>query len=61
MDDTLRKHLYKLDYSLLQLALSDSSIEYAPHIRKNFDHVVNDLNRIKEYLGDEPMESDMYF
>ena len=50
-DDTLSGHLKKLDRKLMGLALSDSSIEYAPHIREEFDSVICSLNYIKQHLG----------
>lgn len=53
----------QIEHSLIKLAQSDSSIEYAPHIRKEFDEVVNGLNKIKEELELEIIihESDWYF
>lgn len=43
--------------------MSDSSVEYALHIRDKFDKVIYSLNEIKNYLGGEDMArtSDKYF
>ena len=43
--------LEELDQSLSNLAKSDSSIEYANHIRDEFENVIDKLNAIKEVLG----------
>lgn len=45
-------HMFlKIENSLEQLAKSDSSIQYTPHIRKEFDLVVEGLNIIKQKTG----------
>lgn len=63
MDETLTGYFNELDRHLKNLGQSDSSIEYAPHIREEFDKVVKSLNNIKGYLGGIEMlyKSDKYF
>jgi hypothetical protein len=63
LDETLSKYFKELDSKLGDLGKSDSSVEYAPHIRPEFDEVVKSLNNIKGYLGGLEMlhTSDKYF
>jgi hypothetical protein len=51
----------ELDKALSKLGKSDSSVEYALHIRDEFDSVVSELNKIKDKLHVKGKESDEYF
>lgn len=63
MNLKLQDYFKELDTNLKELGMSDSSIEYAPHIRDEFDKVIYSLNKIKNYLGGEEIThtSDKYF
>jgi len=50
-----------LDTRLTWLAKSDSAIEYAPHIRSDFNGVVGLINELKYELGFETKECNEYF
>jgi len=50
-DKIIQKRLMFLDDAIKQLSKSDSSIEYANHIRNKFDDVVLMLNELKLELG----------
>ena len=52
MDNTLKNYFEELDEHIKELGQSDSSIEYAPHIRNKFDKVIYSLNKIKEHSGE---------
>ena len=51
----------KLDKALKELGESDSSVEYAPHIRECFDDVIKELNKIKSQLNAEIKDIGYYF
>ena len=51
----------QLDKNLRKLGQSDSSVEYASHIRGEFDEVLNSLNELKRYCNVEVFESECYF
>jgi hypothetical protein len=55
--------LIQLDEVLTSLGKSDSSVEYAPHIREEFDKVIEKLNQLKVKMGYVRFEnpSDDYF
>lgn len=61
MDKTLQKYFKKLDENLSELGQSDSSVEYAPHVREPFDKVIESLNEIRTYLGEYPIKVNQYF
>ncbi|MED2945416.1 hypothetical protein VSK91_19750 [Bacillus swezeyi] len=63
MNVMLQGYFKELDTNLKELGMSDSAVEYAPHIRDEFDKVINSLNKIKNYLGGEEIThtSDKYF
>ncbi|MCC9021753.1 hypothetical protein [Bacillus nakamurai] len=63
MNVKLQGYFKELDTNLKELGMSDSSVEYALHIRSKFDKVIYSLNEIKNYLGGEEMArtSDKYF
>lgn len=50
-----------LDVALKELGESDSSIEYAPHIRECFDTVIRELNDIIDVLDIKKLDIDNYF
>ncbi|MNW69651.1 hypothetical protein D3C74_487130 [compost metagenome] len=51
----------ELDIHLKKLTDSDSSIEYAPHIRNEYENVVSLINEIRIYLGGSPKNIQEYF
>jgi hypothetical protein len=51
----------ELDKALCELAKSDSAIEYASHIRPEFNYVVTELNEVKRVLGFQSKECEKYF
>jgi hypothetical protein len=55
--------LSELDGALASLAKSDSSIEYALHIREPFNEIINKLNQLKTEMGYDCLKnnSDKYF
>lgn len=55
--------LLELDEALIDLARSDSSVEYAPHIREPFNLVVDKLNKLKEEMKFESIiiDKNKYF
>lgn len=59
--DYCKELFNKLDNKLIILAKSDSSIEYAPHIRDSFNDVINELNNIKIILNIKTKTSNSYF
>ncbi|NUJ17485.1 hypothetical protein FKN04_12955 [Bacillus glycinifermentans] len=61
MDKKLQRYFKKLDEKLSELGQSDSSVEYAPHVREPFDKVVESLNEIRTYLGGYPIKVNRYF
>lgn len=64
MDRTLYNYFIELDKSLGRLGHADSSIEYASHIRDEFDNVISNLNQIKQHLDlstELQFSSDEYF
>ncbi|MEC1437306.1 hypothetical protein P9D57_00780 [Bacillus sonorensis] len=63
MNVKLQGYFKELDTHLKELGMSDSAVEYAPHIRDEFDKVIISLNKIKNYLGGKNMTStsDNYF
>jgi len=61
VDKTLQKYFKKLDENLSELGQSDSSVEYAPHVREPFDKVIESLNEIRTYLGEYPIKVNQYF
>ncbi|KAA6446748.1 hypothetical protein [Bacillus swezeyi] len=63
MNVKLQGYFKELETNLKGLGKSDSSVEYAPHIRDEFDKVIYSLNKIKNYLGEEEMTHtpDKYF
>lgn len=61
MNDTLQGYFQLVDDMLEKLARSDSTIEYAPHVRPHFDNMVSSLNDIRLYLGGDEKKSHSYF
>lgn len=62
MKDTVLEDLFNdLDQKLSTLALSDSALEYSPHIREPFAHSIEVLNEIKMYLGGNMKPLESYF
>lgn len=59
--DNSTEYFDKLDKSLIKLGKSDSAIEYAPHIRNEFDKVISALNMVKLYFNKDIKDSDSYF
>lgn len=59
--DAALENSFNLDTYLYQLAQSDSSVEYAPHIREEFDGVVKCVNEIRSYLGGSSKDIEEYF
>jgi hypothetical protein len=57
------KELIQLDEALTSLGKSDSSVEYAPHIREEFNKVIEKLSQLKTKMGYVRFEnsSDDYF
>ena len=53
--------LKELDEALSRLAKSDSSVEYAIHIRENFDEVISCLNAVKKNMNMNTKDTDTYF
>lgn len=53
--------LDELDQALSNLGKSDSSVEYANHIRNEFNDVVDKLNELKKVLGGNLKSSEDYF
>lgn len=51
LDKELFEHFDVLDKCLSDLGCSDSSIEYAPHIRNKFNKVVGAINNLKAATG----------
>lgn len=47
----LAEHFDTLDEHLSSLGSSDSSIEYAPHVREKFNMVVGAINNLKAATG----------
>lgn len=50
-----------LDGNLSELAQSNSSIEFADHVRKHFDSSIDALNSIKKFLHIDNHSKDYYF
>lgn len=62
MKDAVLEELFNdLDQKLSALALSDSTLEYSPHIREPFDQSIGVLNEIKMYLGVNAKKIESYF
>jgi hypothetical protein len=61
MVSTLEKYFKQLDESLSELVQSESTIEYAPHVREPFDKVVAAINDIRTYVGGNSRSSEYYF
>lgn len=61
MDDTLNAYFVELDRHLSDLGKSDSSVEYASHIRDEFNKVVSSVNKIRLYIGGDSVKFDSYF
>ena len=57
----INKKFDSLDVVLMELGKSDSSVEYAPHLREKFNEVVVQLNHIKGMLNILPKNSEEYF
>ena len=55
------KLLDELDQALSKLGKSDSSVEYANHIRDEFNNVIDKVNELKKVLGGNIKSSDDYF
>lgn len=51
LDKELAEHFDTLDKHLSNLGSSDSSVEYAPHIREEFNMVVGAVNNLKAATG----------
>jgi hypothetical protein len=52
------EELIQLDEALTSLGKSDSSVEYALHIRDEFDMVIDKLNKLKTKMGYERFVND---
>lgn len=69
MEDKMKEYLngsnkfIPIDVALEELAKADSSVEYASHLRKPFDRVVEGLNLIKKECGYEALinQPEYYF
>jgi hypothetical protein len=59
----INERLTLLDDTLKRLAMSDSSVQYASHIREEFDSVILMLNNLKLGLGfsEAIKKSEYYF
>ena len=63
MSDKMVDQFNDLDKALTGLGESDSTVEYAPHVREEFDKVIAKLNEVKKCVGLVSLirNSDSYF
>lgn len=59
--ELLEEAFNKLDQDMMELARSDSSVEYAYHIRSKLDEVIATINIIRLMNGLELIKPNKYF